>query len=156
MLNNLKTCDEVSAIPFKELTLKLTMLLCLTTGQTGQTIYKIDVSCIQELPDRYRITVSDKLKQAKPGKHLVPMDLLEFQEDRKLCVFKHLKEYLKRTRQHRREHSKLLLSYIKPFKPLSKDWSNGFLNQQGLMLRNIQLIAVGPHRHPVVRLKVLI
>ena len=135
VLNYLKTFDEVSVIPLKELTLKLTMLLCLTTRQRGQTIHKIDVNCI-ELPDRYRITISDKLKQTKPGKHLAPMDLLEYQEDRKLCVFKHLKEYLKRTRQHRKEHSQLLLSYIKPFKPVSKDtiarWVKWILKSTGI------------------------
>ena len=33
----------------------------------------------------------------------------------------HLTEYLERTRVHRMEHSQLMLSYIKPFKPVSKD-----------------------------------
>ena len=62
VLNYLKTFVLVTALPLKELTLKLTMLLCLTTGQRGQTIHKMEVSGIQALPDRYRITINDKLR----------------------------------------------------------------------------------------------
>ena len=70
------------------------MLICLTTGQRGQTIHKMDVSYIQEMDGRYRITVCDKLKQTKPGRHLEPIDLFAYQNDKKLCVVEHLKEYL--------------------------------------------------------------
>ena len=62
------------------------MLLCLTTGQQGETIHKLDTEHIQEMEDRYRITVMDKLKQTRPGKHLEPIILLAFTEDKKLCV----------------------------------------------------------------------
>ena len=66
VLNYLKTFVMVTALPLKELTLKLTMLLCLTTGQRGQTIHKMEVSGIQALPDRCRITINDKLKHTNP------------------------------------------------------------------------------------------
>ena len=45
------------ALPLKQFTLNLTMLLCLTTGQRGQTIHTFDVNNIQEMDDRYRITI---------------------------------------------------------------------------------------------------
>lgn len=61
------------------------MLLCLTTGQQGQTIRKFDVKYIQELDNRYRIIICEKLKQTKPGRHLVSIDLLAYQSDEKLC-----------------------------------------------------------------------
>lgn len=73
MLDYLKTVGASSALPIKELTLKLTMLLCLTTGQRGQTIHKFDINYIQDLDDRYRISVHEKLKQTKPSRHLEPM-----------------------------------------------------------------------------------
>ena len=38
VLKYLRTFESVSSLSFKELTLNLTMLLCLTTGQRGQTI----------------------------------------------------------------------------------------------------------------------
>ena len=124
VLNYLKTFVMVTALPLKELTLKLTMLLCLTTEQRGQTIHKMEVSGIQALPDRYRI------------KHLAPIDLLAFPEEERLCVVKTLKEYLQRTYQHRDKHSQLLLSYIQPFKPVSKEtiarWAKVVLKSAGI------------------------
>ena len=136
VLNYLKTFALVTALPLKDLTLKLTMLLCLTTGQRGQTIHKMDVSGIQALPDRYRITINDKLKHTKPGKHLAPIDLLAFPEEESLCVVKTLEEYLQRTYQHRDKHSQLLLSYIQPFKPVSKEtiarWVKVVLKSAGI------------------------
>ena len=136
VLDYLKTFKDLRTISLKELTLKLTMLLCLTTGQRCQTIHKINVTCIQELPDRYRITIDEKLKQTKPGRHLKPLELRVFQEDQTICVFHHLKEYLQRTRQHRTHYSQLLLSYIKPFKPISKNtvsrWVKQVLRSSGI------------------------
>ena len=75
------------------------MLLCLTTGQRGQTIHKIDINYMQALDDLYRrITIQEKLKQTKPGRtNLAPIDLLAFPQDKQLCVVEHLKEYLCRT-----------------------------------------------------------
>ena len=112
VLNYLKQFEPPTVLPLKDLTLKLTMLLCLTTGQRGQTIHMLDVRYIQEFPNKYRITLQGKLKTTKPGKHLKPIDLLAFQEDKRLCVVEHLKEYLKRTESSRLEHSQLLLSFI--------------------------------------------
>ena len=129
VLDYLKTFTDRSTLSIKELTLKLTMLLCLTTGQRCQTIHKISVNCIQELPDRYRITIDEKLKQTKPGKHLKPLDLRTFHEDQGMCVFRHLKEYLQRTKQYRTQYSRLLLSYVKPFKPVSKDTVSRWVKQ---------------------------
>ena len=80
------------------------MLLCLTTGQRGQTIHKFDVNYIQEMDDRYRITLCEKLKQSKPGGHLAPTDLLAYEDDKKLCVVEHLKEYLQHMKQLQKEH----------------------------------------------------
>ncbi len=74
VLSYLKSFDLAPNLTLKELTLKLTMLLCLTTGQRGQTIHMIDTNYIQELPSNgYRITIHTK--QTKPGKHLEPIEL---------------------------------------------------------------------------------
>ena len=53
MLDYLKTFGVSSALLLnKDLTLKLTMLFCLTTGQRGQTIHKFETNYIQDLGDR--------------------------------------------------------------------------------------------------------
>ena len=110
VLDYLKTFDASSALSLKELERKLTILLCLTTGQRGQTIHKFDINYIQDLGDRYRISVHEKLKQTKPGRHLEPIELLAFPEDKELCVVQHLREYIHRTDPLRKDHSQLLLS----------------------------------------------
>ena len=129
VLGYLRAAAPLRSLSLKQLTLNLTMLLCLTTGQRGQTIHKFDVNYIQEMDDRYRTTICEKLKQSKPGRHLAPIDLLSFQSDKKLCVVEHLKEYLQRTKQLREDHSQLLISYVKPFKPVSKDTISRWVKQ---------------------------
>lgn len=46
VLGYLRTFESLSYSSFKELTLNLIMVRCLTTGQRGQTIPKMDVSYI--------------------------------------------------------------------------------------------------------------
>ena len=121
VLDYLKTFGASSALPLNELTLKLTMLLCLTTGQRGQTIHKFDINYIQDLDDRFRISLHERLKQTKPGRHLEPTELLSFPEDKELCVVQHLREC--------KDHSQLLLSYVKPFKQVARDTVSKWVKQ---------------------------
>ena len=121
VLDYLKTFGASSALPLNELTLKLTMMLCLTTGQRGQTIHKFDINYIQDLDDRFRISLHEKLKQTKPGRHLEPPELLSFPEDKELCVVQHLREC--------KDHSQLLLSYVKPFKQVARDTVSKWVKQ---------------------------
>ena len=62
VLGDLRAAAPLRSLSLKQLTLNLTMLLCLTTGQRGQTIHKFDVNNIQEMSDRYRVTIYGKLK----------------------------------------------------------------------------------------------
>lgn len=106
MLDYWKTFDVWSALPQKELKLKLTMLWCLTTGQQGQTIHKFDITYIQDLDNWYRICVWEKLTQTKPGRQLDPIELLAFPEDNEICVVQHLREL---TDPLRKDHSELFI-----------------------------------------------
>ena len=72
------------------------------------------------MDDCYIITICEKLKQSKPGRDLAHIDLFSSQSDKKLCV-NDLKEYLQHMKQLRVEHLQLLISYVKPFNPVSKD-----------------------------------
>ena len=117
VLTYLKTFAEAALLTIKDLTIKLNILLFLTTGQRGQTNHAINVNYIQELPNRYRITIREKLRQTRPGKYLKPLELLIFPEEPKLSVTLRLQEYLKKTSAYRGAHTQLLLSYVEPFKP---------------------------------------
>ena len=137
VLDYLTTFSVSSTLPLKELTLKLTILLCLITGQRrGQTIHKFDVTYVQDLDDRSRISGREKLKQTKSGRHLDPIELLAFPEDKELCAVPLLREYIHRTDPLRKHHSQLLLSYVKPFRPVSRvtvsRWVNLILQSAGV------------------------
>ena len=136
VLDYFRTVKLAQELSLKDLSLKLTMLSHLTTGQRGQTVHLFDINHIQAFGDMYRITVMDKLKQSKPGKHLEPIELLAFKEDKKLCVVEHLTEYLSRTKPLRKEHSQLLLTYIKPHDPVSRDtvsrWTKAVMKSAGI------------------------
>ena len=67
VLGHLKTLEPVYALDLKALTLKLTMLLCLLTGQRCQTLSKLDITLMQKLPRKYVFTIGKKLKTTRPG-----------------------------------------------------------------------------------------
>ena len=135
VLDYLKMIGVSNTLPLKELTLKLTMLLYLTTGQWGQTIHKFDINYIQDLDDQYQISVHGKLKQTKPGRHLDLIELLAFPKDKELCVVQHLQEYIHRTDPLCKDYSQLLLSYVIPFRPVARDtvsWIKQVLQSAGI------------------------
>lgn len=136
VLDYFRTMKLAQELSLKDLSLKLTMLLHLTTGQRSQSVHLFDINHIQAVGDMYRITVMDKLKQSKPGKHPEPIELLAFKEDKKLCVVEHLTEYLSRTKPLRKEHSQLLLTYIKPHDPILRDtvsrWTKAVMKSAGI------------------------
>ena len=64
------------------------------------------------------------------------MHLKAYPPDRRLCVFTVLKEYLYRTKHLRKDSSKLLISYVKPHKDVSRDivarWIKTVLHRSGI------------------------
>lgn len=131
------------SLTLKDLTLNLSMLLCLTTGQRGQTLLYMDTRSMQELDDGFRIIINEKLKQTKPGKHLAPIKVIAYPDDKSICVVDYLKEYLTRTKPLRKEVTQLLISYAKPFKPVAMDtiarWVRNVLEQSGIDVEKYSL-----------------
>ena len=105
----------------KDLTTKLNTFLRLLSEQRCQTMHKFDIYFIQEFDGNYRITVREKLKQTRPGEHLEPLELKKFEPDKRLCVAAYVKEYISRTKHYGGPYTKLLISYVKPHKLVSKD-----------------------------------
>lgn len=123
-------------LSLKQLTRKLVMLLALLTGQRCQTIHKLDTQLMQKLPGKYVFTIGEKLKHTRPGTHQKPIEFMSY-EDKDLCVVQHLDEYISRTTLMRENSSsQLLISFIKPYKPVSKDtvarWIKEVLRDAGI------------------------
>lgn len=93
VLQHIRCLYPIRTLDLKALTEKLTMLLCLLTGQCCQTITKLDINHMQELPDKYIFTFGEKIKTTRPGKHLQPIELLRYEADESLCIVFHLKMY---------------------------------------------------------------
>ena len=62
LLLYLKKLAPLEKLSLKEISLKMTSLLCILTGQRCHTIHKIDISHTQQLPNLIRITIQDTLK----------------------------------------------------------------------------------------------
>jgi hypothetical protein len=77
------------------------------------------------------------VKQSRPGTHLEPIIFNSYSAEGKLCVVKHLNEYLKRTAQLRPPECKqLLISLQKPHGAVTTEtisrWFKQFLNSAGV------------------------
>ena len=100
---------------FKTLTLKLVMLMAILSGQR-LTIRDMKVS-----DSKVAFIVNEVLKTTKPGKECTKIEFLSFDENPRLCVVRYLSEYLKRTKDMRHGHQKLLVSYQKPHRWLKHE-----------------------------------
>jgi len=79
------------------------------------------------------------------GTHLKPVEFLAYPENEKLCVIKHLQEYIKKTRVLRNDCCQLLLSHVKPHGPASKDiisrWCKNVLKEKNVNIKDIMTSA---------------
>ena len=132
-LDNLTPTEELS---LKDLSLKLTMLIALVTGQRCQSIFLMDINCMQKTEDRFRFIIEDSIKTTKPGNKQPVLILPKYPHKSSRCVNSVLEIYLDKTLSIRKENTKLLLSYVKPHEAVSKDtvsrWIKSVLISAGI------------------------
>ncbi|XP_046542560.1 uncharacterized protein LOC124252930 isoform X1 [Haliotis rubra] len=123
-------------ISLKELTIKLVLLVSLTTAQRGQTLHLLSLNNMTEKKSDITFHFADLVKQSKPGRLTKPLVLKEYSVDRRVCVVTVLREYIRRTADLRGSEKKLLITYIKPYKAVSRDtvsrWIRTGLAQAGI------------------------
>ena len=133
---HLKTYRTADQISLKYLTLKTVTLLALLTAQRCQTLHKLNLSTLQILPGRVRLSITTPLKTTRPGKHLDPIELRAYPDDPSLCIVEHLTTYIDRTKPLRGLHTELFLSYQQPHNPVTKDtiarWVKVTLKNSGI------------------------
>lgn len=130
VLKYLKTLSPVAKISLKDLTLKLLMLTAILNPQRCQSFHALSVSneYMCEGKSKYVLKIPILMKQCKPGVKVPLVEMKAYPPDRRLCIYTVMSEYLNRTADVRLELSKkdidgnqLFLSFIKPYKPVSKD-----------------------------------
>ena len=129
--------SKVSDLSLKELSERLTFLLLLLSGQRSQTIHLLSIASMELSPTRCVFQVKEKVKQSRVGYHIAPIVYEEYPKDPALCILKHINEYIKRTQKFRKpDHSQLLVSYVKPNKPVSREtiarWCKSVLKSAGI------------------------
>ncbi len=144
VLKYLKTLEPIATISLKLLTMKLTMLIALLSGQRIQTIHLIDIGNIEFRESVVIIRITDLVKQTRPGFHIGEISLPKFTVDSTICVYTVLKMYLRRTDKLRTNHTKLLISYIAPYTRVTRA-SIGRWIKVVLKLAGIDTKKISPH-----------
>lgn len=136
VLKFLSSLPNLEEITLKDLSRKVVMLMALLTGQRAQTLHALDISSMEMTENKITFYITEVLKHIKPGRHQQPIEFVAFEQDPTLCIVSHIKGYLRRTSSHRNDQSRLLLSYVNPFNPISKDtlsrWVKETLSQAGI------------------------
>ena len=83
-------------LSLKELTLKLTFLLNLLSGQRCQTIKYLNTDNMELTTDKCIFHITDKVKQTRIRTLIPPLSFVAYSKDKKLCIISHLQEYLNR------------------------------------------------------------
>ena len=120
----------------KLLTLKLTMLLALTSSARAHEICLLNNSLLVKHHSGYEFHFSNPTKVDRVGKKRPPIKFMPFKGDKNLCVCNCIDSYLLRTKDRRGENSQLLLSYVKPFLPVKTStvsrWLTNVLSLSGI------------------------
>ena len=121
VLKYLRTLSPVKYLTLKDLTLKLVMLIALTHAARSQTIHLLSVYKLIKEKSQFIFQLDSLLKQSRPGFDFSVFKLKCYPPDRRLCCYTVLKEYLVRTKSLRSTKQRLMLSYIKPYKEITRD-----------------------------------
>ncbi len=122
----------IADLTLKELSSRLAFLLSLCSGQRCQTIRSLRIDCMQVTDNSYTFHINTKQKQTRPGFHLRPIIFKRYPAEPALCAYEHIKIYL----ILRNAHSELLISYVRPYSPVSTDtisrWCRSVLKNSGI------------------------
>ncbi len=136
VFNFFRSQPPICELTLKELSHRLAVLLCLLSAQRCQTILFLNVKHMQVSESAYTFHIADKLKHTRRRVHQKPLHFLKYAAEPKLCLYSHLSEYLRRTASFRAEQSQLLLSFVRPHLPVSKDtiarWCRTVLGKAGI------------------------
>ena len=139
VLDYLSLFLPVDEIDLKELTLKLVMLIALTTGQRSQTLPFVDISeqSLQRNETYLNFALTEHLNQDKRGKVFANVCLYRYHV-KVHCVYETLNYYITTTVKLKNS-TKLLVSFIKPHGAVTSSaigrWIKIVLGQAGIDTR---------------------
>jgi len=128
LLEFLATLDPPSDLTLKMLSLKLAALLALTSSARAHELIKLDLDFALIKSDSWEFTLAEHTKVSRPGHPTRKIYLPAYPVNPKICVVRALQEYRSRT-ETRRQSSRLLISFVRPFKPISSQTVSRWLRK---------------------------
>ena len=116
VLDYLAAMPDIEDRPLKESTLRTVLLLTLLTGQRGQTLHSLNVSDVRMFSQKCVLNFPEKQKHTRPGCHTEPATILAFSGNGRLCLVKHFRAYLEKTKDLRQGAANLFISFVRPHK----------------------------------------
>lgn len=117
-----------NVLGLRDLTKATCMLIALVSAQRQQTLHKLNIENMTIKPNAIAFYVQ-LVKQSKPGNAGIKVELLAYDQDKRICEYRHLLEYLKRTQSLRGNEKQLFVSYKKPYRKVSKDTLGRWIKQ---------------------------
>jgi hypothetical protein len=124
VLDLLKTKDWIPAgkISIQKLSQKVTTLILICSGQRPQILKALSINNMDITGDKFIFTIDNsQVKQGRLGYKPAKLELKSFPDDKRICVYRYLKTYLKRTLDVRGKERQLLLTLKKPHRDASQD-----------------------------------
>ena len=103
-----------------DLSMRTVTLLALVSAQRSQSIHLLDIDNMSVDEDKFSFELCGDFKQSRIGHETLNIILPAYQPDIRLCIVRTLRIYLDRT-EKLRGSSKLFISSVRPFQPVSKD-----------------------------------
>ena len=112
------------------------MILSLITAQRGQSIHLLDMAGRTLTSESCQFQLLEHTNTSQPKNSGLCIRFSKFTPDSNICPVKTLTIYLKRTQHLLQDTTKVFLSYVKPFKPVSRDtisrWLKMVLHNAGI------------------------
>ena len=99
----------------------LTMLIALTNAARSQSIHLMNLNNVHRCKGEYVFVIKALVKQSRPGYREPTVNIKAYPPDRRICVYTVYKEYISRTKLYRGNNGNLLIAYIKPHTPVTRD-----------------------------------
>ena len=134
----LEKVSQSGTLPDRDLTLKTTMLIALTSAARSSGIHRLSTKHMTISDNQISFTYDKLHKSCRKGQEPTSIVFYGFHENKNLCVVSAIKEYLKRTEDWRKggEPNQLFLSHIRPHNSVSSDtvarWIKRTLREAGI------------------------
>lgn len=146
MLQYLLSMKDTQDLTLKDLTLKLVILVALTTAQRGQSLHLMDTADMIKEKDSLIFMLASAIKQTKPGRPSseLTVKLTAYPHDEKLCVVRTCLTYLDKTKTLRGNETQLFITHQKPHRKASRDTIRRWI-QQIMTYAGIDVTVFKPH-----------